>query len=251
MTEKNFDINEDGRSIRCIFFAAVQAREFPRAVICTHGFGCNKDQGSLKKFAEKYLGKQKKDIVIAFDWPCHGKDARKKLDLTECLDYLQEVVEYAKKSFHAEAVFNYSVSFGGYLTLVYMAKRGCPFKRTALRCPGINMYGLMSNYLIDDDREKLSRGKHVLVGFDRKMEMDQGFLDALKENDVRKYEYFDYADDILILHGTHDKIVPIEDSQSFAENNVIELIPVENADHTFRDPQLMDLAIHKVIEFFI
>ena len=55
---------------------------------------------------------------------------------------------------------------------------------------------------------------------------------------------------MLILHGTADTTVDIQDSQQFAEDNVIEFIPVEGADHPFRDPKLMDFAIHTIIEFF-
>ena len=59
-----------------------------------------------------------------------------------------------------------------------------------------------------------------------------------------------WADDMMILHGTADTTVPIEDSRAFAENNVITFVPVEGADHPFRDPKLMDFAIHTIIEFF-
>ena len=34
------------------------------------------------------------------------------------------------------------------------------------------------------------------------------------------------------------------------QNNVITFVPVEGADHPFRDPKLMDFAIHTIIEFF-
>ena len=38
--------------------------------------------------------------------------------------------------------------------------------------------------------------------------------------------------------------------EKFAENNVIELYPVENADHPFSNPGYMDYAIQKIIDFF-
>ena len=34
------------------------------------------------------------------------------------------------------------------------------------------------------------------------------------------------------------------------EDDVIELVPVEGADHPFRNPKLMDTAIHTIVEFF-
>lgn len=247
MLEKAFDINENGYSVRCRIMTAVNAREFDRVVICTHGFGGNKDAGNITKFAEKELAKYKNDAVIAFDWPCHGKDARKKLVLSECIDYLTMVINYARNTLKADHIYNYSVSFGAYITLKYIAELDDPFSKIALRCPAIPMYDLMKKNVDASDLEKLEKGKEVMVGFDRKMKVDKELFEDLKKSDVTKYEYFDHADRMLIIHGTKDSTVPIEASEKFAEDNVIEFIPVENADHPFKDPKLMDLAIHKMV----
>jgi alpha-beta hydrolase superfamily lysophospholipase len=160
------------------------------------------------------------------------------------------VVNYAKETLHAAEIFCYSVSFGGYLTLLYMHQSGNPFTKVALRAPGIRMHDLMLKNVKDTDRDKLAKGKEVEIGFERKMKVDHTLFDALAEGDVRKYEYFDWADSMLIIHGTADEMVPIEDSKEFCENNVIEFVPVEGADHPFRNPKLMDTAIHTVVEFF-
>lgn len=82
------------------------------------------------------------------------------------------------------------------------------------------------------------------------MKIDQAFMDDLKSFDVNDHEYFDVADDILIIHGTKDEMIPIALSRQFAENNVIEFYPVEDANHPFQNPNHMALAIHKIIEFF-
>lgn len=250
MKEKYFDINEDGASVRCKLLSTDGGRSFPRVVICTHGFGSNKDVANIAAFAEKYLTKHKTDAVLAFDWPCHGKDGRKKLEIKDCLHYLSLVVQYAKKNLGAQKLFNYSVSFGGYLTLAYIAQHGNPFARVALRAPGLAMHDLMLKNVRKDDLEKLAKGKEVEVGFERKMKIDQGLFDELAACDVRKKDYMDWADDMLIIHGTADEMVPIGDSKKFCEDNVIDFVPVEGADHPFRNQQLMAEAIHTVVEFF-
>lgn len=112
------------------------------------------------------------------------------------------------------------------------------------------MYQSMMSYLSEDDKNKLRKGKEISVGFERKMKVDQSFFDSLKIFDVMKHEYFDFADSMLIIHGTKDEMIPIEESRRFAENNVIEFIPVEGANHPFQNPDHMALAIHKIIEFF-
>lgn len=250
MKEKHFDINEDGASIRCRIMTMADSRTHDRVVICTHGYGSSKDVANITRFAEKYLGKHKDDAVIAFDWPCHGQDARKKLELPDCMQYTKLVVQYARETLQAKALFNYSVSFGGYLTLKYIAEYENPYTRIALRAPGIRMYDLMLKNVKPVDLEKLEKGKEVMIGYERKMKVDRSLFDDLKKSDVRQYEYFDWADSMLVLHGTADDMVPIADSEAFCENNVIDFIPVEGADHPFRNPKLMDTAIHEVVEFF-
>ncbi len=250
MDIKYFDINEDGYSVRCKMMTGTKTREHERVVVCTHGFGGNKDIASIQKFAEKEVGKRKNDAVIAFDWPCHGKDARKKLELDECFEYLTLVVNYAKNELGAKSIYNYSVSFGAYITLAYLHKFGNPFARIALRSSGIKMYQNMRDNVSAIDLPKLERGKEVEVGFERKMKIDQKLLDDLKANDIIQFEYFDYADDIIMLHASEDTFVPIELAREFADNNVIEFIEVKGADHPFRNPNYMDFAIHTVVEFF-
>ena len=219
--EKHFDINAEGYSVRCRLIAHSDARTYQRVVICTHGFGSSKDVGNITRFAEKESAKYKTDAVLCFDWPCHGQDARKKLVISECLTYLRLVVNYAQQELAAEELLIYSVSFGGYLTLRYLHDVGNPFARIALRCPGLRMYELMKRNVSTDDLKKLAKGKEVLVGFERKLKIDQQLLDDLQAGDVRQWEYFDMADDMLILHGTAETTVDIADSRQFAEDNVI------------------------------
>jgi alpha-beta hydrolase superfamily lysophospholipase len=250
MKEKHFDINENGASVRCRLLVEEDSRTHDRVVICTHGYGSSKDVANITRFAEKYLSKHKADAVIAFDWPCHGQDARKKLELKDCMLYLTLVTDYAKNTLQAKTLFNYSVSFGGYLTLKYIAEIGNPFAKIALRAPGIRMHDLMLKNVKDTDLEKLEKGKEVMIGLDRKFKVDKSLFDELAASDVRKYEYFDWADSMIVIHGTADEMVPISDSEKFCEDNVIELVPVEGADHPFRNPKLMDTAIHTIVEFF-
>ncbi|WP_206222760.1 hypothetical protein [Neisseria yangbaofengii] len=45
-------------------------------------------------------------------------------------------------------------------------------------------------------------------------------------------------------------MIDISVLKTFAENNVVELIAVEGADHPFSKPKHMDVAIQKIIGFF-
>ena len=148
-------------------------------------------------------------------------------------------------------LYGYATSFGGYLFLKYIHDHGSPFRKTALRCPAVCMYDVLAKAIMKaDDHDKLSRGKDVPVGFDRKVMVSRAFLDSLNEADIRKYDYLEFAEDLLIIHGTKDEVVPFADSQTFADNNLIEFIPVENADHRFQTAELMDEAIKQIQIFF-
>ena len=248
--EKLFDINESGYSVRCkLYCSSVDAVK--SVVIFGHGFGGHKDNRAAEKFAAKIISKHKDLGVITFNWPCHGDDARKNLLLSECDMYLTYVIEYAKKRFQTEDIYAYATSFGGYLFLKYIAEHGNPFRKIALRCPAIKMYQSITNRIMTkDDRDKILKGKPVLVGFDRKIKISKQFLEDLEASDITQNDYMDFADDILILHGTKDEVISFDDSAEFADQNVIEFVPVQNADHRFTDPKTMDYAIHTIIEFY-
>ena len=64
-----------------------------------------------------------------------------------------------------------------------------------------------------------------------------------------KRDYLEQADQLLILHGTKDEIVPFEAVKAVAEDNVIEFEPIEGADHCFMDQKKMDLTIFLIIAF--
>ena len=248
--QKYFDINEQGCSIRCKLYCT-DAHNVKRVIVFCHGFGGHKDNKAAETFANRAVAKRKGTAVIVFDWPCHGDDARKNLLLEDCDTYLTVVLDYAREHFGTDELYAYGTSFGGYILLKYLLDHGNPFRKIALRCPAINMYDtLLGAVATDDDRAKIAAGKPVLVGFDRKVKIGKQFLDDLQQADIRSRDFFDFADDLLIIHGTADDIVPFEDSASFADDNVIELVAVEGADHRFRDPKKMDVAIARIIEFF-
>jgi alpha-beta hydrolase superfamily lysophospholipase len=247
---KYFDINEGGFSIRCKLYCA-DPRAVKRVVVSCHGFGGHKDNAAAETFAARAVAKRKGTAVIAFDWPCHGDDARKNLLLGECDTYLGYVIAYAREHFATDELYAYGTSFGGYLLLKYLADHGNPFQKVALRAPAINMKStLMGTIASQGDADKLAAGKPVLVGFDRKVKISPDFIDSLVEADIRNIPYFDYADDILVIHGTADEVVPFQDSVAFCDDNVIELVPIEAADHRFHDPKKMDAAIARIIAFY-
>ncbi len=248
--EKYFDINEQKLSIRCKVYCR-DIHNIKRVVIFGHGFGGHKDNHACARFAEQTTSKYKTTAVMVFDWPCHGSDARNKLSLVDCDTYLTLVLDYVKKTWETDDIYYYGTSFGGYLVLKYLSEHGNPFKKIALRCPAVSIYDSIVNTIMsDDDKIAIEKGKDVQIGFDRLVKINKNYLEELQENDIRERDYIDFADDILVIHGTEDEIIPYQDAVDFTDNNVIELITVEGADHRFRNPKQIDQAHADILKFF-
>ena len=247
--ERNFEINEAGYNIRCKIYCS-DMKNIKKVVLFGHGFAGHKDNRAAFKFADRVMTKYKGIAVITYNAPCHGDDVRKKLKLEDCLTYIDLVLAYIKKEY-TEEIYSYATSFGGYCVLRYIADRGNPFKKIALRSPAIPMYELLTEGMIKpEEMDRLHKGKDVAVGFDRKITVNMDFLEELKNADVRDIEFFDYADDILILHGSKDEVVDYDTVYRFAEDNCIEFIRVEGADHRFQKPACMEAAIKSILAFF-
>lgn len=248
--EKKFDINRDGLSVRCLYYCGKDAKAVTDIVIATYGFGGNKENHATKKFAERLISKYRHFAVITFDWPCHGEDARNRMILDEFTEYYQMVIDHARSDLGAERIYAYGTSLGGYITLLYLEEKGNPFTKIALRVPALHMYENFAGSITEDEWKTLGKGKDITRGFTRKIKLSQDFLDELKAHDVSKGDYLEFADDMLIIAGSKDEYTSVDDIVQFCDDNVIDYEVVENADHPFTDPRLMDLAISKIIGFF-
>ncbi len=248
--ERYFEINNSGFNIRCKLYAR-DPRQVGALVIFCHGFGGHKDTAAAARFADRLLSKHKTAALVTFDLPCHGGDVRKKLSLEDCVSYLDLVVRHTRETFRPEELYACATSFGGYLTLYYLLQKGNPFRRIALRCPAVNMYeALTGSIMAPGDLEKISRGKDVAVGFDRKVPVGPRFLEQIRQADIRTSDFLDFAEDILVLHGTADEIIPFAAVREFCDNQLLEFVPVDGADHRFRDPLKMDKAIKTILDFY-
>lgn len=250
MVEKYFDINDVGINIRSKLYCN-NPRNIHRVVLSCHGFGGGKENHATKKIAESLLSQYDDLAVIAFDWPCHGKDVKQRLSLKDCDDYLATVIRYVKDRMHVDDIYMQATSFGGYLTLKYISEHENPFKKIALRCPAVNMRDILTKKVLTEEQlEQIAKGKVVEVGFERKIKITKQLLDEFEKSDIRQREYYDSADDIIIMQGTRDELVPFDEVKAFCENNVIDFYPIEGADHRYQDPAKLRECINHINEFF-
>ena len=121
----------------------------------------------------------------------------------------------------------------------------------ALRCPVIDLYNVLVNRIMtSENRESLQKGKDVLVGFDRKIKVIPQFVEEIQHSPMSNVDFIEQSEHILIIHGTQDEIVPFDDSKTFADDNLIEFIPIEGADHRFQNPIHMEAATKAILSFF-
>ena len=217
--EKYFEINNNGISIKCKIYCN-DIRNVKDVVISCHGFGGSKENMASKKLAKKLMEIQNDIAVIVFDWPCHGKDVRQKLHLSDCNNYMHTLIDFIYSNFSINNLYANATSFGGYLLLKYIKENG-------------------------------NRGKDVVAGFERKIRITPELINDLNTNDITKWDYSDIAKDILIIHGTVDETVPINAVEDFANANSIDFISIEGADHMFKNSAKMNEAIEYSAEFLL
>ena len=249
MKEQSFIVSRNGYNVSCKLYYE-DKKAIPAVVLFGHGFGGHKDNKAAERFAQRALDKLH-FATVTFNWPCHGDDVRKKLRLADCDGYLTAMIEDIQNRFKGPRLFAYATSFGGFLFLKYMADHGSPVERVALRSPAVDLYWIQTHRIMSPEKlERVEKGKEVSVGFDRKVDLDKVFLDEIRAVDLLHHDFTAYMDDVLILQGRRDEIVPFDMVQSFADDQLMELVPIDNADHRFQDPKAMDEAIKTILEFF-
>ncbi len=251
MIFKYLSINKDGCSVRCKMYDNAPD-SLSQVVLCCHGFGGNKENKASLRLAQKVLRKRNDVGFLAFDWPCHGEDARRSLDLSDCDRYLGLVIDYARKELGARSLYAYAASFGAYLVLKYISEHENPFDGIALRSAAVKMFEVFEGdgIITQKERDSIKRGKEVPVGFHRKVRIGKTLLDSLKAADITMRSFIGVSDRIILIHGTKDEIVPIGPVREFAEENDIPFYPIENADHRFVDAGKMEEATMDTIRFF-
>lgn len=249
MKAQDYTVSRSGYNVSCKLY--YEDKKAIRAVVLFgHGFGGHKDNRAAERFAQRALDKLHM-ATVCFNWPCHGDDVRKKLRLGDCDGYLTAVIEDVRARYYDPKLYGYATSFGGFLFLKYILDHGSPFVRMALRCPAVDLFRVQTERIMSaEELERVEKGKEAAVGFDRKVALDKPYLNEIRAVDLLHEDFTPWMDDVLILHGTRDEIVPFDLVQRFADEQLMEFVPIENADHRFQDPRAMDEAIKAILDFF-
>lgn len=248
--ERYFDITRGGLCIRSKLYYD-PAVPIEKVVLFGSGFSGHRDMKSAGKFAERMLAGYPGIAVLIFNPPCHLEDDTDYLRLPDCLTYLDTVLAYIREELGTEEIYSYTVSFSGYLVLNYLSLHGNPFRKITLRCPAVNMAEVLEGKVLTPEQLAAIRAGAVIeAGFEKKVPVNRDFLREVEQADVRQMDFSPFADDILIVQGTDDPVVPFEEGQRFAAKNGIRHAPVQGADHKFQTPEHMNAADKLALGFF-
>ena len=214
-------------------------------IVAMHGFCGDKESSCIKLLEERA---NKVGIgLIRFDWPGHGESETDGFNfrVENCLRDLESVVGYLKEHYLDAELVAFATSFGGYITLLYNYYHKDTFSHIILRSPAIKMHEVVSNSILNSEiRKELAEKGFFIYGFERKMEITSELLGDLERFDLLNLYEGEKLENVSIIHGTEDDLVPFENSESFASQHGCQLNPVYGADHRYKK----DGELEKVME---
>jgi len=235
--------NKDNQNIFALIYRPKTNRKVPM-VIYSHGLGAT--YRACSDYAKELLDY---DIAtICFDF--RGGSDKSKSDgkttemsfLTE-YDDLETVLDYVKTLNYVDKnkIILMGSSQGGAISALVSSKHD-EIAGTILLYPALSIPEVIRNWYKtkEDIKDNVQMTKSITVG--KKYFLDIWNLDPYEEveNDNKN---------ILILHGTADDVVPIENSRKL--NNIYKhskLYEIEGAGHGFNDEYVLD-AMDYVIEY--
>ncbi len=204
-------------------FSAIPKRNIKTIVIYCHGLGSNKNWAVrfYKKLTDHDIG------IIAFDFPGHGEDKThfSKFSLSLCLNYLNDIIKYVKKTYNA-SICLFGCSFGGFVILNKLIyDQECAYK-TILMCPAINFSEILekkANISIEYYNSNLYMPLYNNIKIYKK-----AYLEFKNGTEKIKNGHFE---NIAIIQGFADKTVLCENVKKFCKDKRIKLKIIKNGKH--------------------
>lgn len=218
-------------------------------IVAMHGFAGDKESSCISRLEQVVT---RKGIgLVKFDWPAHGESETNGFHLTidNCLSDLETVIAHVKEEHPTSRLLAFATSFGGYLTLLYHDIHPDTFEYIILRSPAIQMGHVISAAILTEaEKKELSEKGFVRVGYERIMEVTSDFVADLQTHDILKIYQNRKCENISIIHGTADDLVPFINSEEFAKEHCCKLFPVDGADHRYKKEGELDKVISLTME---
>ena len=248
MQEKLSFENSKGNKLVGILSNPTGGKDKLVVVIC-HGFGTNKESQTYLLLEESL--NEKGISSFRFDFFGHGESDGKfeNITISEAVDDALQAIAFVKsRGFSKIALFG--SSFGGMAALL-AASKSPDLKSLALKSPVSDYLGKL---LAEEDKVDVSEWKKNGFIWHESSRMGRQKLNYSFFEDAEKVSGFEAAKKInapaIIVHGSKDKIVPVEQSKKTAS-----IIPecrleiIEEANHKYSKPKDFEKMLELVANF--
>ncbi|MFA6963806.1 MAG: alpha/beta hydrolase [Patescibacteria group bacterium] len=251
--------NQDGELLRGI----VDEANSDRAVIFLHGF-----EGSTVRMRFKNIVDRLKDQAVSFRLDFAGAGISdgdfSKITVAKMVGELNSAIMALKSN--CTNIKNVSVvahSLGACVALKFNQENPDTLGKLILLAPGLNQQKLLRYFFVQselkDQKIEWSNYEHYLdeaafqnnCRLDHQMRkehyLDSGYLSENSEMDYQQFLQTAKPENILIIHGLSDEVVPMASNDKIPSN--IRLLEVRDGNHDLARPDMVDQYLDEVIEF--
>jgi len=233
------------------YSAEIEGNE-EKIIILVNGFGGSKDSpgaaAMLKEFAQNGFG------AVSLDFPAHGINPAdgEYLRIDNCIEDLRAMELFLRKTYPKAEICYYSISYGAYITLLYLTKYKNDGALVFISSGAVNMSEFYQNLSEENERLLEKQGFMWEDDGDKPLKITKAFIADLNENDVN--EKFAGADlenvRIKMIHGDEDEEVDYDKAVAFSERYGIELVTISGGDHRMTVPGSAQTAMKEALEFY-
>jgi pimeloyl-ACP methyl ester carboxylesterase len=186
-------------------------------LIYLHGFASGPQSSKAHYFRRRF-----RELGIEMQVPDLNEGAFEDLTLSRQLRVIESIAG-------GEDVRLIGSSMGGYLAALYAARHP-EVTQLVLLAPAFGFARRWRSTLGPEKVEEWRRtGRLPVYHYGEKTERRVGY--SLLEDAERYEDYPDVSQPVLIFHGAHDDVVPVEYSQRFAELHRQAILRVMDSDH--------------------
>ncbi|MGO1052954.1 alpha/beta hydrolase [Crossiella sp. CA198] len=238
-------------SLRLVGTIVTPGQPVTHAVVLVHGGGVTREEGGFFTRLANGLA-EAGTASLRFDLRGHGaSDGRiEEATLAAHLNDIRVAIDSVREATGAESISLLGASFGGGLAAYYAAKRPDELARLVLLNPQLNYksrYIDQKPHWHDDKLDAAAArllGEQGYLAHSATVRHGRAFLSEvfwIRPNEVLS----EITAPTLIVHGTKDTFVPVENSRAAVQQFQVEhrLVEIEGAQHGFAvhdDPQYLN-----------
>lgn len=226
-------------------------------IVC-HGFGSSKDSPMVEALREQMphhgIG------TYSFDFPCHGESLAQEnaLSVANCQSDLAAVAAQVRRIAPKSQLSFFGSSFGAYIVLLYLARRGQEGDRAFLRSTAVDMHGIFLRWFQEtppvwqlDPGGNTDRDYFTLdYAYQREMRISRAFIRELEENQV--YSLYPRQEiKLCMIHGDADETALYDVACRFAKHAGAALSTVHGGEHRLMGPGEMEQVLACATRFLV